>query len=154
MPDRSLLVPLLAVAALVVAAVPAPAATHTINTWIAPMTAFTIDAEVGDTVVWTNVGPGHTVDHHPSLDGMDLDPVADGATICASAAGLVRIDSGGSATVNATQAGIFYYHCASAFPIHCNAGMRVRVNVADSVVGAPGEVEQIPWGRVKATYAR
>jgi plastocyanin len=146
--------PLLAAASAAVLLSPGAArsATHTVSPWMVPMTAVTIDAEVGDDVVWTSVGPGHTVDHLPGLDGQDLDPVTDASAICASLAGAVRIDAGGTATANLTQAGTFYYVCAAAFPLHCNNGMRVRVNVTDPAVNAAGDVEASPWGRVKATY--
>jgi plastocyanin len=149
---RPSLVPILVVAAAVLAPAVASAATHSVSTWTVPMTAVTIDAEVGDDVTWSAVGPGHTVDYLPGLDGQDLDVATDASTICASLAGAVRIDAGGTATVNLTQAGTFYYVCAAAFPLHCNNGMRVRVNVTDSAVSAPGEVRRGDWGRVKAGY--
>lgn len=153
MPTRLPFRPLLAaIAAVSLLAGAAAAATINVSTWTVPMTPVTIDAQVGDDVVWPSVGAGHTVDYQPNLDDLDLDPVADGATICASVAGAVRIDAGGTASVNFTQAGTFYYFCASAFPLHCNNGMRVRVNVTDTAVGADGDVEGSPWGRVKAIY--
>jgi len=146
-------VPLLAAAVLgLLVPVLAPAATLTVSTWTVPMTAVTIDAQVGDDVTWTTVGIGHTVDYLPGLDDLDLDVATDASTICASLIGAVRIDAGGTATVNLTQAGVYYYVCAAAFPLHCNNGMRVRVNVTDSAVPAPGEVKRGDWGRVKATY--
>lgn len=143
---------LLPAAALLLAPASAGAATHTVDTWTVPMTPVTVDAAVGDDVVWTTVPAGHTVDYMPALDDQDLDPSTDQATICATLTGAIRIDAGGTASVNLTQAGTLYYFCAAAFPLHCNNGMIVRVNVTDSVTGVDGNVTASPWGRVKATY--
>jgi plastocyanin len=147
MPTRSFLRPSVAAALASLLASPAAAGTtHTISTWTMSMTPVTVDAAVGDEVAWTNVAAGHTVDYLPDLDGMNLNPQTDGDEICASLAGAVRIDAGGSASVDLAQAGIFYYVCAAAFPLHCDSGMRVRVNVGTMAV-EPGA-----WGRIKALY--
>lgn len=154
MNSRKTLVPLLAVvsAALLLSPRDAAATTFNVTTWSVPMTPVTIDAQVGDDVVWPTVPVGHTVDYQPSLDDLDLDPAIDQATICASLTGAVRIDAGGTASVHLAQAGTLYYFCAASFPIHCNNGMIVRVNVTGSVTGAGGELRQSDWGRVKAEY--
>ncbi|HMB70380.1 MAG TPA: hypothetical protein VKU85_13775 [bacterium] len=148
---RTAFVPALVAAAAVLAPAVASAATHEISPWVVPMAAVTIDAEVGDDLLWPSTGT-HSVDYMPSLDGLDLNPVTDGATMCASFAGAVQIDAAGSASASLTEAGTFYYICGNAFPLHCDNGMRVRVNVTDSAVSAPGEVKRGDWGRVKAAY--
>jgi plastocyanin len=141
-----------ALAVLILGPAAASAATHTISTWQSPMTAVTIDAEVGDDVAWTGIPCCHTVHYLPSLDGMDLDIILDEPTICTSAAGGVRLDVGPSASVSLPQAGTFYYVCTTFFPVHCENGMRIRVNVTDSAVGVGAAVDDSAWGRVKALY--
>lgn len=130
----------------------APAATHTITTWQSPMIAVTIDAEVGDDIVWTNFACCHTVHYLPHLDDLDLDVNLDEPTICTTTAGGVRLDVGGSASVSLTQAGTFYYICATVFPLHCENGMRIRVDVTDTAVGVGAAIDDSAWGRVKALY--
>jgi plastocyanin len=131
---------------------PGRAEDHVIPSWFLGMTPVDIEAVTGDVVKWTLVLAPHDVRYDPSLDGQDLDVVADGALICADDAASIQIDAGGVAEYTLDTSGIYYFYCATAFPGHCSGGsMRVKVTVTGDATSAPESSVQ-PWSMTKAMY--